>query len=219
MENPPHTLSDGMGLTANRIRRALCLMMVTAGLMLAALASPPAKAQSARYVVDPEHMSIGFLVEHMGYEKMLGMFTFGGGSFNFDEQTGALSDVRIEIDTASVFTNHRKRDDHLKGADFLNSAKYPKMVFTAAQARRTGERDFVVDGQLELIGRSQPVTLNVRWNKSGYSALPMLPKPYLMGVSIRGTIKRSAFGMNYGVANSMVGDDIDLIIELEAARR
>ena len=90
-------------------------------------AAAPAWAQPARFEIDPEHLSVGFLCHHLGYAKVLGMFRAAKGSFQFDEKSGALSDVRIEVDTASVFTNHRKRDDHLKGPDFLNCGEYPKM--------------------------------------------------------------------------------------------
>ena len=44
-------------------------------------------------------------------------------------------------------------------------------------------------------------------------------KPYVMGVSARGSFKRSAFGMNYAVANGWVGDEVALIIEFEAIRQ
>ena len=123
------------------------------------LAAAPAHAQAARYELDPDHISVGFLVDHIGYAKVLGMFRSARGSYRFDEATATLSEVRIEVETASVFTNQRKRDDHLKGPDFLNSGEFPRMVFTATSARRTGERTFEVAGQLELLGKSQPLTL------------------------------------------------------------
>lgn len=162
-------------------------------------------------------LGIGFLVDHVGYAKVLGMFRGASGSFTFDEQTGALSGLKIEIDTASIFTNHRKRDDHLKSPDFLNTAEFPKMTFTAAGARRTGERTFAIDGQLTLLGKTQPVTLNATWNKSG--EYPFGDKHYAMGISARGSFKRSAFGMMYAVENGWVGDVVELIIEFEAKRQ
>lgn len=186
-----------------------------------AAAMRPARAAADRYEIDPDHFSVGFLVEHVGYEKVLGMFRAARGSYRFDESSATLSDVRIEIDTASVFTNHRKRDDHLKGPDFLNSSEFPKMVFTAAGARRTADRQFQVDGQLELLGRTGPVSLQATWNKSAESPMgpPIGRKPYVMGVSARGSFKRSAFGMNYAVENGWVGDVIELILEFEAQRQ
>lgn len=187
-----------------------------------ALATTPALAKPQRYDIDPEHLSIGFLVDHVGFAKVLGMFRAGNGSYVFDEQAGTLSNVRIEIDSASVFTNHRKRDDHLKSADFLNSAEFPKMVFTAEGARRTGDRSFTVDGQLELLGRRSPVSLQATWNKSAEHPMGgglFGGKPYAMGVSMRGSFARSAYGMKYGVDNGWVGDTVELIIEFEAKRQ
>jgi polyisoprenoid-binding protein YceI len=188
--------------------------------LTALLGAGAALAQPQRYEIDPDHLSLGFLVDHIGYAKVLGMFRSARGSYRFDEATGALSDVRIEVDTASVFSNQRKRDDHLKGPDFLNSGEFPRMVFTARSARRTAERQYEITGQLELLGKSQPLTLQATWNKSAESPLGGFGrKPYVMGVSARGSFKRSAYGMNYAVANGWVGDTVDLIIEFEAVRQ
>lgn len=187
------------------------------------MAAPPALAQAARYEIDPDHLSIGFLVEHLGYSKVLGMFRKARGSFSFDEGSGVLGDVRIEVETDSVFSNHRARDEHLKGAEFLNSEAHPRMVYTAASARRSGERSFEIAGQLELLGKTQPLVLQATWNKSGPSPIGGFfgigRKPYVMGVSARGSFRRSAYGMNYAVANGWVGDEVALIIEFEAVRQ
>ncbi len=180
------------------------------------LAAAPAQAQPARYELDPEHLTVAFLVDHVGYAKVLGMFRAARGSYSFDEATATLADVRIEVDTQSVFSNYAKRDQHLKSADFFNTAEFKSMVFTATGARRTGERSFELAGQLELLGRTQPLTLTATWNKSGASPID---KTYVMGVSVRGSFKRSSYGMNYAVANGWVGDEVALIIEFEAKRK
>ena len=184
------------------------------------LMTAPAQAQAARYELDPEHTTVAFLVDHIGYAKVLGLFRSVRGNYRFDEATATLSELRIEVETASVFSNLRKRDDHLKGPDFLNSGEFPKMVFTASSAKRTGDRTFDIGGQLELLGKSQPMTLKATWNKSAESPIGGVGrKPYVMGVSARGSFKRSAYGMNYAVANGWVGDEIPLIIEFEAIRQ
>ena len=194
-------------------RRAAAGLSLAAALLLAPAAS---QAEPARYALDPEHVSMGFLVDHLGYAKVLGLFRAVRGSYRFDEASGALSEVRIEVDTQSVFTNHAKRDQHLKSADFLNAAEFPRMVFTAEQAQRIGERGFRIEGQLELLGRKQPLVLDATWNKSGVSPID---KDYRMGVSARGSFKRSSFGMNYGVDNAWVGDEVPLMLEFEARRQ
>ena len=187
-----------------------------AALLLLCAAALPARAEPARYELDPEHLTVAFLVEHIGYAKVLGMFRAARGSYSFDETSATLGALRIEVDTQSVFSNYASRDRHLKSADFLNASEFPRMVFTADGARRTGERNFEITGQLELLGRSQPLTLNATWNKSGTSPID---KTYVMGVSARGSFKRSAYGMNYAVANGWVGDEVALIIEFEAKRK
>ncbi len=191
---------------------------------LAALVPRPAAAEAARYELDPDHLVVAFLVDHIGYAKVLGMFRSARGSYRFDEASATLTELRVEVDTDSVFTNQRKRDDHLKGPDFLHSAQHPRLVFSAAGARRVGERRFEITGELELIGRRQPLTLQATWNKSAESPIGggiagLGRKPYVMGVSARGSFRRSAFGMMYGVANGWVGDEVELIIEFEAIRR
>jgi polyisoprenoid-binding protein YceI len=197
------------------------VLLPTLALCTALLASAPAQAQAARYEIDPDHLTVAFLVDHIGYAKVLGMFRSARGSYSFDEATGSLREVRIEIETDSVFSNQRKRDEHLKGADFLNSAEFPRMVFTAGSAKRTADRSFEIAGELELLGKKQPLTLQATWNKSAESPLGGVlgRKPYVMGVSARGSFKRSAYGMNYAVANGWVGDEVSLIIEFEAVRQ
>jgi polyisoprenoid-binding protein YceI len=190
------------------------------GVLLAGLLSTgptPSSAAPARYVIDPEHLSVGFLVDHIGYAKVLGMFRKAEGSFTFDEEAGRLSDLRVEVTTESVFTNDKKRDEHLRSPDFLNSGEFPKMTFTAREARRTGDRTFEIAGELTLLGKAAPLTLTATWNKSGN--YPFGGNPYVTGVSARGSFTRSAYGMTYAVANGWVGDAVELIIELEARRQ
>lgn len=194
-----------------------------AGLLLTLLSiSTPVHAEPAEYRIDPEHLSIGFLVEHIGYASVLGLFRKAEGSFRFDENTGVMTDLRVVIDTASVFTNHKKRDEHLRSADFLNSREFPQMTFTAAVARPASGRRYQVQGQLELLGRRRPLALEVDWNKSAeypFGGGLFSGRPYVMGVSARGRFKRSDYGMNYAVDNGWVGDEVRLIIEFEAIRQ
>jgi polyisoprenoid-binding protein YceI len=175
-----------------------------------------AAAEPARYELDPEHLTIAFLVEHIGYAKVLGQFLTASGGFTFDEATGTLSDVRVAVETDSVATHHEARDEHLKSRDFLDSDAKPTMTFTAQGARRTGERTFSVSGELELNGTRRPLALDATWNKT--ASYPIGARAEVMGVSLRGSLKRSEFGMTYGVADGLVGDEVEIVVELEARR-
>jgi polyisoprenoid-binding protein YceI len=195
-------------------RRTKTPLAHAAGMLL--LLATAAGAEPARYELDPEHLTIAFLVQHIGYARTLGQFTTASGGFTFDETTGALSAVRVVVDTDSVDTHHEARDRHVKSRDFLDSGTQPTMTFTAEDARRTGERTFVVAGELELLGVRRPLALDATWNKT--APYPIGARAEVMGVSLRGKLKRSEFGMTYGVADDLVGDDVEIIVELEARR-
>lgn len=189
-------------------------MLLLCAVVLGAAALRGAVAEPRRFVLDPEHLSVAFLVDHIGFAKVLGQFRDARGSFSFDEATGALGAIRIEIDAASVDTNHAKRDEHLRSADFLNVREHPSLVFTASGATAFEGRRYRIDGELELLGTRRPVSLQATWNKSG--EYPFGGNPYAMGVSARGSFRRSEFGMSYAVENGWVGDEVELIIEFEA---
>lgn len=177
-------------------------------------------AAPERYEFDPEHTAFGFLVMHIDYARVLGLFREVSGSYMFDEETGEVSDIRITVRTESVYTAHQRRDDHLRSADFLNSSEYPEMAFTADTAEPLGNRRYRVEGELTLIGQTRPVSLDLTWNKSAeYPIGGVFSRPYVMGVSGRGSFDRSDFGMTYGLDNGLVGDEVELIIEFEAQRQ
>ena len=69
-----------------------------------------ALAEPARYKIDPDHLSIGFLKDHSGYQKTLGMLRKVSGSYRFDDSSGALLDIEVAIETESVLNNPCKRD-------------------------------------------------------------------------------------------------------------
>jgi polyisoprenoid-binding protein YceI len=188
----------------------------TLALALALTAVGSARAEPARYELDPEHLTIAFFVEHIGYAKLLGAFRQASGGFTSDNTTQTVSQVRVVATTASIDTAHEARDGHLKSDDFLDSAEHPEMVFTATSAARTGERTFNVTGELTLLGNTRPLTLEATLNKA--APYPIGNRAEVIGVSARGRLKRSEFGMTYGVADNLVGDDVEIVIELEARR-
>lgn len=180
------------------------------------LAAGTAAAAPEQYRIDPAHAAVAFMVDHIGYASVLGMFREAEGSFTFDPESRQLAELTVTIDAASVFTNHDRRDNHLRGGDFLDTDAHPLITFVGTSAEPLGDRTGRVTGDLTVRGVSVPVTLDVQWNKSG-------PYPfgdtYVIGVSARTTVRRSDFGMTYAVENGWVGDEVDIIIEIEAVRQ
>ena len=69
------------------------------------------------------------------------------------------------------------------------------------------------------MGITKPLTLYGRINKIAKYPFGGIIKPYVMGISAKGVIKRSDHGMMYAVKDNLVGDEIELIIEFEAIRQ
>ena len=170
------------------------------------------------YIIDKSHFSIGFLVEHVGYARTLGMFRDIDGSYIHDVKNKKINDINIIINTDSVFTNDEKRDEHLKSPDFLHVDKYPEMVFKATDIKINND-ETIINGNLTLLGITKPLVLTGKINKIGKYPFGGIIKPFVMGISAKGTIKRSDHAMMYAIKDNLVGDEIELIIEFEARRQ
>lgn len=181
-----------------------------------------ASADMDRWEIDQEHFAAGFLVDHIGFARVLGMFLRAEGHFLYDAETMAIGGGEWIIHTDSVFTNHEKRDEHLRGSDFLDVETYPRMVFVPQNWESTGDGQGRLHGTLELLGQTRSVTLDARINKIGRYPFPLgglFSRPQVLGASVRGTINRSEWGMTYGLSRGLVGDEIELILEFEAQRQ
>jgi polyisoprenoid-binding protein YceI len=185
-------------------------------LVLLACAPPPTMAEPNRYELDPAHTTVAFLIDHVGYAATLGIFGEVEGAFTYDVDTQALSDVEIRVASGSIDTFNDARDDHVRSADFLNVASHPAMVFTAEGGTPRSATEGTVEGELTLLGRTLPLALDVTLNKA--EAYPFGHRRFTLGLSARASLDRSEYGMLYGVANGLVGDTVEIIIETEAMR-
>ena len=194
-------------------------MMKYIKIMMLLLFSSTIVANENNYVIDDSHFSIGFLVEHAGYAKTLGLFKQIEGKYTYDQSLNLVKDLVMKINTDSVFTNHDKRDAHLRSPDFLDVEKFPTMTFTVDEydlSKTPGK----LEGKFTLLGVTKDVVLDFNINKvAEYPFRVGLSKPIVMGVSARASLNRSDYGMSYGVDKNLVGDEIELIIEFEARQQ
>lgn len=173
----------------------------------------PAFAAPVSYKIDPAHTAVAFIVNHVGFSNVIGRFNTVGGDISFDKDAVEKSTVSVTIDTTSVDTNHAKRDEHLRSPDFFNAKEFPKMTFKSTTIEKTGDKTGKLHGDLTMLGVTKPVVLDVTFNKDGVSPASKLETA---GFSARGTVKRTEFGMKYGAP--AIGDDIQLLIEIEAVK-
>lgn len=182
-------------------------------LLLTTLVTLPASAVLAdSFTVDPGHTYVSFAINHLGFSTMRGKFNQQSGSLEYDP-AAKTAVVTIEIDAASIDTGHTKRDQHLTSPDFLNVAENPSISFKSTEAGWSGDKLDSVTGDLTILGVSKPVTLKINSIHCGEHPFS---KKQVCGFDAEASIKRSDFGVNYGVP--ALGEVLDLQIELEATK-
>lgn len=191
------------------LRSSLALAAVLAGSAL----SPMATAAPVTYAFDTVHSRVSFHVSHLGFSHSLGQLVISPGSFVFDTDDWSKGAVTATMAADSLSFGDAKWDTHVKSADFLDAAKFPTIAFTATQVTKTGENTGTLTGDLTLHGVTKSVTLALRLNRTGQHPMRKVPA---IGFTATGTVKRSEFGVAAYVP--MVGDDLEVRIEVEAAQ-
>ena len=184
--------------------------------VILSVAASAAQAEMARYELDPEHTVVYFTISHIGYADTLGIFGDVSGAFFYDAEARKLGAVDVRIAADSVDTFNRARDRHVRKSDFLHVSQHPEITFTAEGGQAASVTSGKVTGDLTILGQTRPVTLSVTLNKA--APYPFGHKRDVLGLSMDTSIRRSDFGMTYGVANGLVGDVVEIKIETEAMK-
>lgn len=187
-------------------------MKKTIALAFAAVSlfSASALAAPEKYEFDKSHTRILFFINHLGFSDMVGEFTSYDGAIIFDDKDPAKSSLDITIKPQSVRTSSEALDKELQNDKFFNSEKFPEIKFVSTGIAATDEKTGNVTGNATLLGVTKPVVLNVTYNKGDYHPYTNL---YVSGFKAEATLKRSDFGMNYGLP--MIGDEVRIEIQTE----
>jgi len=182
-------------------------------IFLLLIALPCSASFAASYQLEPIHTQILFFCDHLGFSKSQGEFLKFDGSFSFDPDNMRASMVEIVIDSASIDMDNQKWNDHMKNQDFFDVDKHPKMTFISNKVEPMSDNTMNIHGNLTILGHSEPIILTVTHNKSGVH--PFSGK-YTAGFSAYTNVKRSLFGMTYGLP--ALGDDIEIRLEVEGQK-
>lgn len=176
-------------------------------------------AQTTRWGYDASHAKIGFAVSHFGISETEGKFTRFDGMVLADKPD--FSDARIDltIEVNSINTEDVKRDEHLKGADFFDAAKFPSITFKSKSMRSAGNNKYKLTGDLTMHGVTKEVTLDVIYK--GTQIDPW--KNTKAGFKLSGIIDRTQWGLNWnGTLASgglLVGNEVALDINIELVKK
>lgn len=174
------------------------------------LSTQAAVAAPETYTLDPNHTNITWHANHLGFSNPSGKFMKADGKIILDEAKPEESSVNVTIETASILTGLPKFDAHLKTKDFFNVEKFTTATFASSKVELTGKDTAKVTGNFTMLGVTRTVVLDVKMNRIGI--FPMSGKK-TAGFSATTTIKRSEFGMKFGVPD--VADDIKIELEVE----
>lgn len=184
-------------------------------------AMPPAMAAPAgMYQIDKAHASLQLRVSHLGFSTYTTRFSRFDATLTFDPNNIPASRLVATVDAASLEMDAAPKMcvDIVQGPQFLDTKKFPKIVFRSEKIRMTGAKSFEISGTLDLHGITRPLVLTGTYN-GGYAGIANMDPHARIGFSAHGTFKRSDFGMGYGVpapgTTMGVGDLIDVSIEVE----
>jgi len=128
---------------------------LVAVLVIAGLGATASAKES--YKFDPSGSTIGFSV-HQFLGTTRGKFTSFSGRIEVDREHPENSSVTAQIDVRSIDTRIKKRDDHLRSAEFFNVEKFPRMTFKSRSVKRTGPQSGDILGDLTMHGVTKPIT-------------------------------------------------------------
>jgi polyisoprenoid-binding protein YceI len=171
-------------------------------------------APAADYAIDTKgaHASINFSIKHLGFSWLTGRFDTFSGTFTFDAANPSASKVHVEVDTASINSNHAERDKHLRSKDFLDVAQFPKAIFDSTAVKVDGDKA-TITGNLTLRGVSKPIVIEAQ--RVGGGSVPW--GGYRDGFTGTTRLALKDFGINFDLGPN--SKEVELKLNVEGVRQ
>ncbi|CAN5609378.1 YceI family protein [soil metagenome] len=187
----------------------------------------PAAAQMASNVVpasrvstwqiDRAHSELTFRVRHL-VSRVRGSFDDWSGSVVADPNSLANGSVQVAIKTASIDTNHERRDNHLRSDDFFDAASHPEITFRSNRVEVNGE-SIRIHGDLTMRGVTRPVVLEGSYlgtTRDGQGR-------QRMGFEAETRVNRQDFGVSWNNmaegGGVVLGDEVTISIVVAAVQQ
>ena len=192
-------------------RLLLCLTLVLG------LGGLEARAATEHYVIDTKgmHAFITFRIQHLGYSWLEGRFNRFSGTFDYDAENPANNRVAVEIDVASIDTNHAERNKHLRDDRFFDVARYPTARFVSTAWQDLGNGRALLKGDFTLRGVTKPIEIAVEQVGAG-------PDPwggYRRGFAGTTTLHLSDYRMKKAAILGPMAENIELWLSIEGVRQ
>jgi polyisoprenoid-binding protein YceI len=189
-----------------------------AGALIGSAQKPAGRALAPNeWRIDPDHSAAHFSVRHLMVSTVRGQLGAVNGTVEYDGKDVRSIKANVTIDVKGINTQIRKRDDHLRSADFFDVANHPNITFKSKRIEPGTDGAFKMIGDLTIRGTTKEVVLDaeapspVRKGMSGY----------VTGTTATTRIKRLEYGLKYNEmveAGPIVGNDVTITIDIEIGR-
>ncbi len=197
----------------NYIVVLLCICAVSK----AVYASP----DSDHYYIPPTQFNAALQIMDLGFANIFGLFRSATGSFEFEESTKSITNLRLALDSTSLIANNNNNEHDIM--TLIGAAQYPEIRFTALDNVSIAEGKADIKGTLTMHGVSKPVTFSATLNRLGKSpngGSLWASEGEAVGLSLRGSFKRADFGMTDDPEiPARFGDTITLLLEAQAIKQ
>lgn len=170
--------------------------------------------------IDQENSEIGFSVRNLVIASVKGEFKTFDARIITTGRNFRTAQIDFWVDTASITTNHVKRDRHLKSSDFFNVKNHRHIAFASTSigvAASNGDHDLW--GDLSMMGITRKVKLNVHFggvliDHWGYERAAF---------TVSGAINRCDYGLTWNASSEteelVMGDEVAILCEVELTNK
>lgn len=184
-------------------------------LAVALVVTIAAFGQTQTWKSDKSHSKLGFSITHLLVSDVEG--SFKSFDIKVTSSQADFSDAFIDLtgESNSINTDNDQRDNHLKGADFFDAAKFPSLTFKSKSFKKVDGKKYKLAGDLTMHGVTKPIELDVTLNGT---AISPMDKKSIAGFKITGIIKRSDFALGTKYPGAMLSDEVTLTSNVELVK-
>lgn len=169
-------------------------------------------ANASDFNVDVSHSGVRFNTTHLSVSSVDGFFSKFDGHADIDTKTNEIKKLHGSIEISSIDTKDTKRDDHLKQDDFFAASKFQKGNFNLTSFKKLDQDKVEIMADVTLKGITKPVKFTGMLK--GPIAHPKMQKQ-IYGLKLEGSVNRKDFKIGEDFSNIMLGDDVNVNINLE----
>ena len=165
---------------------------------------------------DGAHSTVEFGIKHLLITTVKGTFDAFEGTIEVapDGAAKAAGVIRAE----SIDTNEPQRDQHLRSADFFDTAGFPEITFASTRIGQVQGDSFKVAGELTIRGTTRLIELD-----AGFEGTAKDPwGNERIGLTVKGHLDPNDYGVDWNqeleAGGNLLGDRVDFTASISAVK-